>query len=73
MREYEYCNYCHRKLGPGEGFEVIGTQGPWKGKRLTFCNEQCLIKWDCTGPDSALQGNQGLNLAEDLDKLRPRN
>lgn len=66
------CECCQENLDFNEGFTVVATQGKWKGKPLMFCGEQCMIVWDCSGLDPELQGNQGFNLAKDLDKLKPR-
>lgn len=66
------CENCGLELEPDEGFEVVGTQGKWRGRRLNFCDAQCMIDWDCGGNDPSFKGNQGFNLEKDLDKLRPR-
>ena len=69
--DVERCIFCRTRLGPGEGFYAIASQGSHTGQRLVFCDAQCMWKWDASGSQLLdYRGNQGFNLDE--DRLWPR-
>jgi len=62
----ERCLNCGLEVPRKEGIRTIGRFGKWKGRRLVFCNTQCIIEWDCEGVSSVFKGNQAVNLEEVL-------
>jgi hypothetical protein len=64
----ERCLNCNSRVPENRGIRAVGCFGEWKGKRLVFCSDQCVIEWDCEGKDPCFKGNQALNLEEVLMK-----